>query len=398
LLAANLSTAVRGSIFSGTLSAYASAAQNYTDWCDRHSLAPWPCDEVLLAGWMMYLGLCISVLSIPGYLSAIKFAQPLISGYRWTCGKSILVQQTLRHLRKKFGDAAQSCKFPITLAVLRIILPLLPGWPSPQQMSHNDRMFAAASLIATCAFLRGGEFTTHAGSTRDILTSAAVCISAAGGRRTVTVSIPRPENFFWLEEVDAHCFDSPEAGEFSPVRWLELYRSWSSVPLPPAKAAFRLASGAPLSRDFMVKRSNDLFREAGLVGLGTDGKPMAIKASSWRSGGAMSAVQAGVSDALIMALGRWRSIAWRAYTHFMITDLEVAACNMWRSSVASSSPTPPHVPSQQVGVPTHFQDAPLDVAALQTSISNRRCGSVLLSQDPHPLAFPQGGSVSRQCG
>ena len=383
-------------MYDGTLAAYNSASASYLNWCDRHGMVPWPCDEVLLCGWMMVLSMCISIPSIKCYLSAIKFVQPMVSGFPWSCDRSVLVKQTLRHLRKKFGDSAQNKKFPITMAVLRKILPRLPGWPNPVSMAHNDIMFAAASLIATCAFLRGGEFTTHTGSSREILCGGAVRITTFGASQTVTVSIPRPKNYWWLQQVDAHCFDSREAGIFSPVQWLQHYRRHSSVPLSDAGAAFQTCSGAPLTRDFMVNKSHALFDAVGLVGLGSDGKPMRIKASSWRSGGAMSAVQAGVSDPLIMSLGRWRSIAWTAYTHFNLEDLEIAARHMW----LSSSSTSPPVASPAVGVPAPFHDAPLDVEALRVNVANRRCGGAAASPTPsaQEFVFPRAGSVSRQCG
>lgn len=395
MLASSLSSAVQSSVDVGTVAAYRSASNSYLEWCARLGLAPWPCDEVLLAGWMMFLGLCISVPSIRGYLSAIKFVQPMLSGFPWKCDRSVLVKQTLRYLRKRYGDSTQSAKFPITMTVLRKILPLLAGWPFPSRMAHDDIVFASASLIATCAFLRGGEFLTHPNSSREVLSGAAVRVSYFGGSQTVTVSIPKPKNFWWLDAVDAHCFDSREADVFSPVQWLQYYRRWSVVPLTDAGPAFQSSSGAPLSRDFMVHKTHALFEVAGLFGLGTDGKPMMIKASSWRSGGAMSAVQAGVADPLIMALGRWRSIAWSAYTHFNLMDLEVAARHMWRSS----STTPPGAPLR-VGVPASFHDTPLDVTALQRDVTNRRCGRATVSsaEVSQEFVFSRGGSVSRQCG
>ena len=44
----------------------------------------------------------------------------------------------------------------MTTQVLRQILPKLKGWPSPDDMSADDVMFSAASLVAVTGFLRGG--------------------------------------------------------------------------------------------------------------------------------------------------------------------------------------------------------------------------------------------------
>ncbi len=197
-----------------------------------------------------------------GYASSIKFVHPLNCAEPWPCDGSVIVRQAFRHLKKLYGLASKGAKFPICLETLRAILPLLEGWPVPALMSHDDRMFACASLIATCTFLRGGEFTTNTQSSREVLLTRDVNIVTFNGRRNVTTSIPRPKNAWWCASVDARCFNPGEAGMFSPVLWLEFYRDYSTVVLADNEAAFQTAEGAALSRDFMVQRSNELFARA----------------------------------------------------------------------------------------------------------------------------------------
>ena len=203
------------------------------------------------------------------------------------------------------------------------------------------------------------------------------------GCRNVTTVIPRPKNAWWCASVEARCFDSGEAGDFSPVRWLEYYRHHSVVVLEDNEAAFQTATGAALTRDFMVNRSSELFVLAGIFLIAEDGSRSPIKASSWRAGGAMSATKAGLAGPLIMALGRWRSIAWGAYVAYSVKDLESAAQQMWSVSCAA----PPET-SLVVGVP-RFEDDPLDVDRLRNIIAHRRAG---------PNALQGSVSVSRQCG
>jgi hypothetical protein len=269
--ALSLSQAVFTSVDSGTLAGYRSSSDKYERWCRVRRLSPWPTDEVLLAAWCVHLGSTVSVASIQGYASAIKFVHPLMCSTPWPCDNSVIVHQALRHLKKKYGMAGKGTKFAICMGTLRRILPLLPGWPEAELMLHDDIMFASASLIATCTFLRGGEFTTSTKSTRDVLLGGDVRISSFNGRRTVTTNIPRPKNAWWIAKVEARCFDSGEAGIFSPVRWLENYRAHAACPLADDAAAFQTCDGEALSRDWMVSRTQSLLQLAGIFMLAEDG-------------------------------------------------------------------------------------------------------------------------------
>ena len=64
----------------------------------------------------------------------------------------------------------------MSLRVLRIILPRLKGWPLFETMSLEDLAFAAASLIAVAAFLRGGENFTSPNQSRAVLVRGAITL------------------------------------------------------------------------------------------------------------------------------------------------------------------------------------------------------------------------------
>jgi hypothetical protein len=51
--------------------------------------------------------------------------------------------------------------------------------------------------------------------------------------------------------------------------------------------------------------------------------------ASWRAGAVRSAVDAGLSEPMIMELGRWKSTAWRFYLLYSPVDVQGAACRMW---------------------------------------------------------------------
>ncbi len=198
---------MRESINVGTLGGYKSACKSYFNWCEVRAITPWPVDEILLAAFCVHMGTSLTVASIRGYACAIKFIQLQLSPYEWTCDSSVVVRQALRWLKKRYGEAGKAAKYPITLAVLRAILPLLPGWPVAADMSHDDRLFTCASLIGTSAFLRGGEFLTYSDSAHSVVpfvctpTRKALCRSLSpslhprmlgGWTRSTRTASPQP--------------------------------------------------------------------------------------------------------------------------------------------------------------------------------------------------------------
>ena len=102
--------------------------------------------------------------------------------------------------------------------------------------------------------------------------------------------------------------------------------------------AFIMANGRPLSRDFMVQRTEALLQVAGIQVLDQAGKVAPVRAASWRAGGVRSAIDAGVSVPIIMVLGRWRSIAWESYYMQTKADLRSAQASMWRPVASGLAP------------------------------------------------------------
>ena len=78
----------------------------------------------------------------------------------------------------------------------------------------------------------------------------------------------------------------------------------------------------------MCCRSSSLLEDAGCDIRDAQGKTVKVKAASWRAGGVQSAKLAGLSDAQIMALGRWTTPAWTSYAFATMNDLQRAAFAM----------------------------------------------------------------------
>jgi hypothetical protein len=87
----------------------------------------------------------------------------------------------------------------------------------------------------------------------------------------------------------------------------------------------------------MFARTTALLEQAGVSLLGPGGTPVPIKMSSWRVGGVESAKEAGTSDSVIRALGRWSSSAWMAYCFTSRADLQRATSRFWHASNAGPS-------------------------------------------------------------
>jgi len=211
--ALRVSEALYNHILEGTTAGYDSATRHYLLFCNARGLAPWPTDPILLVAWLRRLACTIKVSSMRQYLAGVRNTQ-LNMGMPWPWSKCEPVHRCLRFLARKFPEPGTANKLPISLAILRRILPLLPGWPSPTAMTHTDRLFATASILAVKGFLRGGEFLTHPRSARPILCMSHVQKHVNTGPAYIVISVPQPKTRHDLITVDVPCFDTPEASFF----------------------------------------------------------------------------------------------------------------------------------------------------------------------------------------
>jgi hypothetical protein len=140
---------------------------------------------------------------------------------------------------------------------------LYPLPPLPVSMTHNDRVFVSASVVATLGFLRGGEFTSSKSSLRLMLCGNQATVLSFVGCSTVTVAVPLPKNRWWLPFVAVACF-RPGLGCLMDPAWLvtsmrhhpclplssarlfSLFLS-SSTPSPSSPSSFRSSPSSPSS-------------------------------------------------------------------------------------------------------------------------------------------------------
>jgi hypothetical protein len=327
-LASVVASALGASVKPGTQRGYDSAARSYEHYCSVHNLPPYPVDPISFVGWIVWMAMLISVASVKVYCAGVRSAQ-IDKGFVWDLEGNQVVARAMRYIKKRYGMAEKGLKVPVSLGTLLLMCARLAGWPSPSKMSHDDRLFVAASAIAVTGFLRGGEFLASKRSDRPVLRSCDVVLKLRGNVPLVEVAVARPKARWWLSSQPAYCFSLGSSCPIDPTRWLQDYRRFSVVKLPAASPAFVRSNGDALDRDWMVAKTNALLVKAGVQLVSAEGKSVSAMASSWRAGGVQSAKEAGVSDALIMAMGRWSSTAWFNYVFASLGDLQKASGSMW---------------------------------------------------------------------
>jgi len=326
--AAAISEALTDHVVSTTREGYCSAVKKYLQFCEDREIVAFPADELWVAYYILDVVSSIKVSSLKVYLAAIQYCQ-VLEGFPWTLSGGELIRRALRFVKRKHPGPAKAAKFPVSLGALLRIVCYIEGWPNWSVMCHDDLVFVAASTIAVCGFLRGGEFLTYPRSARPVLKHKDVFLRSVGGRQAVCVKIAEPKTLWWLQHADVTCFCPGITSALSPVVSLRMYRKFSTVRLLKTGPAFVRSDGTALSRSYMVARTAELLAAAG-IGLQSEaGAPAPVKAASWRAGGVRSALDAGISGPMIMAMGRWRSLAWESYMLQNTEDLQRAMQAMW---------------------------------------------------------------------
>ena len=381
------------SVLPSTRSSYETGAVSWINFCDARGLVPWPVDAVWFVAWMRRQAMLVSVPSLRMYMAGIRYFQEM-EGHEWGLRENQLVRRMMRFLKRRYPSKDKADKVPITTALLRRLLVLLPGWPVLGEMSANDRSFAVASVIGVAGFLWGGEFLAGNQSGRRVLLRKMVTVRDISGGRAVVVSVPQPKTRWWLEKVEVPCCERKGDPEWCPVKMWSSYENLrggrGSVSV--AEPAFVLEDGGPVTRDFMVAKTAELMARAGIEFVDTAGKPMPVKMASWRAGAVRSAVDAGVGEATIRALGRWQSSAWMSYLLHSLWDVQGAARSMWSTELSVGSGT--H--GLRVGRCDIGACFTLDRAEEGRALERHR-GEVIVMEGAHRQAgAPQGSGLPRR--
>ncbi|XP_054843732.1 integrase/recombinase xerD homolog [Eublepharis macularius] len=186
---------------------------------------------------------------------------------------------------------------PISLPILRRILDALPGrcWSS-----FEAQLFHTAFTIAFFGALRVGELV--AGSQDDPSGRAIRLSDVSWSPRRVSINIRRSKTDQRGRGVTL-VLRAAQPGAVCPVRAVGDYIDIR----PPLRGPFLIHRDlSPLTRYQFAALLRSCLEAAGLP-------PLQFSTHSFRIGAATVAASIGMQDRDIMALGRWRSRAFRAY-------------------------------------------------------------------------------------
>ena len=148
--AVSVAEGITNHVVQGVQSSYATAIRSYETYCRCYKFVAWPVDAMVVAAWFHNIIVTVGVQSLGMYLSGLQYHQELL-GFEWKLSGNEVLRRTVRFLKREFPVKQQHPKLPVSVQVLRAILPLLRGWPIMNDMSENDRVFASASVHAVSA-------------------------------------------------------------------------------------------------------------------------------------------------------------------------------------------------------------------------------------------------------
>ena len=312
-----VSDLLRSAVVAGTFASYSTGFSSLSSFCATVGQPAMPVRNVILIAWMHQLTHKPSPVkpsTLKKYISGIRFMH-IINGFTWSLSDDPLVLLAKRALAKRFPEATQRLKVPISVGMLLRMCAFLQGWPRPELMAFQDLLWVSASCIMLFAALRGGELTRVRGSSRPLLSGGDVFLinvrendgSLSSGVR-IRIRAPKTEPGALFQEASA--IDASSEFALNPSFWLISYRARAKVEridVLGAQAAFKCQRGQPVTRDFMVDKANSLRVAAGIAVLDADGAPVPFLAASWRAGYVLSARAAGIPEFLIRKAGRWAS-------------------------------------------------------------------------------------------
>lgn len=274
---------------------YVSAQRAFFTFCEsRRVPLPLPASESLLCLYIADISHRLSYASARQHLYAIRalhidlgLSNPLLNTPR--------LDKLMKGLRREHGDSRR-VKYPVTTAVLRTLKPLLV-------LSHSfDRMLWAAMRLATCGLLRTGEIAPDSTASRRLLTRADLTVEhlrQPSSMRVVRLRLRESKTDQFRRSTSVTVSDQETVSAIAS--YLHYCRR-----APPDSPLFMLPDGSPLTRSILLASTRDLLAKARI-------NVAAYAGISFRRGGATSLARSGAPTAVIQAMGRWKSNAYKLY-------------------------------------------------------------------------------------
>ena len=201
----------------------------------------------------------------------------------------------------------------------------------------NEQMFFATSLFLFFTLLRKAHVAQKGGvSTQQTINRQDVRLTA-DDKFLLTVTHTKTVQFQQrvLQWILPRLQDSTDV--CCPTRQLALYLQRTQTALPSDQPLFQSLGADGKYRPLRYYAFIRIFK-AHIARAGLD--PDHFAGHSFRRGGATFAMDAGLSDTLIMAMGDWSSDAWLKYVA-ATQRLRVCAAELLEQAVASATAEPP---------------------------------------------------------
>lgn len=286
---------------------------NFLEFLTTHELQlVLPVPEFILMLWVAHVSRTLGHSTVSNYLAGIR-SWHVDQGYFVAFDRMPTLHRALIGVRREKGDPSPVRKLPITTETLARIQAIL----APH--NHDDRLFFAVATLCVYGLLRLGELLPN--SHTEVRVRAGDLKIAPGARFSLHISRSKTDPFGRGYSATYYANRTPSC----PFRAVILeYLHRLPAPLPPEGALFVMADGRQPIKRWVILRLKKMVAALGIDDSGFSGH-------SFRRGGATSLAAAGVPDHIIQTMGRWRSLAYQAYTVPSPEALEEAAARMSRA-------------------------------------------------------------------
>lgn len=252
--------------------------------------------------WIANLGARVAPGTIKAYLCHVR-SMHVDADLPFAACEAPIVQRLIRGIKRYHGERPAKPKLPITISVLRLLLPHIPD----QSIPANTVLFAAC-CVAYSGLLRCGEFTVRKrgeqfNTALHLARGSVQLLPSPDAPSHAVLTLPASKTDPFRSGVSitlAAALDQPSC----PIRALQ--RMFTAIPRNADTPLFEGLDGAPLHRDDFIKGIRSALSLAGY-------KSSDYSGHSFRRGAATSAAAAGYSSHEIQLLGRWRSDAYKLY-------------------------------------------------------------------------------------
>jgi integrase len=301
-----------------TRKGYKSAIKSYETLCALNNDVAWPATEVVLGKWITARAFGSSTLQNMGrikpdtiqvYLAALRsyHTDRLLNSDVFD---SVHIKRLIKGARNVFPPTPKRPRHPITLAILKGILPSLSD-------NKDEANIHAAFCIAFAGFLRMGEFTNTAtdlaapGASPQVLRRSDISFSE--NYDTATLLLRRSKTD--VNNTGVRIIIARTKGITCPVA--SLLHLLAIDPQDQSDTLFRFSNG-PFTRARVLSALS-----LGLLTLGI--QDSGYSGHSFRRGAAQHASDMGMLDSEIQTLGRWSSAAFQLY--FTLSPLRLRQLN-----------------------------------------------------------------------